>query len=268
VKAMAATDILRNKVKDILARGEIALSMTVRLTRTIEIAQIAQTAGFDMLYVDLEHSPLSLDATGQICMASLSAGIVPAVRVPANTPEYIGRILDAGALGIIAPHVRTADEARAVVRAAKFPPQGQRSSTGLFPHLYYKSFPAMEIYEAMNAATLVVVQLESVDSLERANDIIAVEGVDIILVGLNDLLGELGLEGQYDHPKVWEIYDKVISACRKHGKHCGVGGLASRPDLIAEYIHLGARYVSGGTDLSFLLSASTQCAKQLRDIKV
>src|ERR1700730_5813722 len=95
--------------------------MTIRLVRGVEIARLAKTAGFDMLYIDLEHSTLTLEATGQICQAALGAGIAPMVRVPANTPEYIQRVLDGGALGIIAPGIRSADEARAVVRAAARP---------------------------------------------------------------------------------------------------------------------------------------------------
>ncbi len=265
---MAAGETLRNNVKEKLARGEVAVSMTVRLTRTIEIARIAKAAGFDMLYIDLEHSPLSMDATGQICMAAQDAGVMPAVRVPANTPEYISRILDAGAMGIIAPNVRSAEEARAVVKAAKLPPLGERSNTGLFPQLGYRAYPAEETCRAINDATMVIVQFESAISLERADEIAAVEGVDVVLVGLNDMLGDLGLTGQYDHPKVREIYSRAIEVCRKHGKHCGVGGLASRPDLIAEYVRLGARYVSSGTDLAFLVGAATQRAKQVKDIKL
>ena len=84
-----------------------------------------------------------------------------------------------------------------------------------------------------------------------------------MLVGLNDMLADMGLAGQYDHPRVREIYRTVIEACRRHGKHCGVGGLASRPDLMAEYVRMGARYVSAGTDLSFLLGASAARAKQI-----
>ncbi len=263
---MAAADILRNRVKERLARGETVASMTVRLVRTIEIARIAAAAGFDMLYIDLEHSPLSIDAAGQICMAGLDAGLMPAVRVPANTPEYISRVLDAGALGIIAPNVRSADEARAVVRAAKLPPQGERSNTGLFPQLGYRIFPAEETCRAINDATMVIVQFESRQSLERADEIASVDGVDIVLVGLNDLLGDMGLAGQYDHPAVADIYSRAIDACRRHGKHCGVGGLASRPDLIAKYVGMGARYVSSGTDLAFLIGAASQRAKQIRKI--
>src|SRR5919204_5938256 len=111
--AVAIGDILRNNVKDKLARDEVVASMTVRLVRSVEIARIARTAGFDTIYVDLEHSSFSLETTSQICIAALEAGIAPFVRVPALTPDYISRVLDGGALGVIAPHIRSAEEARA-----------------------------------------------------------------------------------------------------------------------------------------------------------
>ena len=118
------TEIVRNSLKERLARGEVASSMTVRLSRSVEIAQVAATAGFDSLYIDLEHSSLSLETTSQICCAALTCGIAPLVRVA--QVELIQRVLDGGALGIIAPDVRTAAQAREVVRAAKYPPQGER----------------------------------------------------------------------------------------------------------------------------------------------
>ena len=97
-------DILRNRVKEKLARDEVVASMTVRLCRSIEIARIAATAGFDTIYVDVEHNTLSIDAVCQICIAAMQCGITPLVRVPANTPEFICRLLDGGAMGVIAPH--------------------------------------------------------------------------------------------------------------------------------------------------------------------
>ena len=107
---------LRNKVRDKLARDEVVDSMTARLIRGIEVAQIAATAGFDSLYVDLEHGPLTIDITGQICIAALAVGVTPFVRVPAIAPEFVGRVLDAGALGIIAPHIHSAAQAQELVR--------------------------------------------------------------------------------------------------------------------------------------------------------
>ena len=115
---------------------------------------------------------------------------------------------------------------------------------------------------------MVIVQFESAEAVDHAEDIVAVDGVDIMLIGLNDYLADRGLAGQYDHPAVRECYQTVIDACRRHGKHCGVGGLASRPDLMAEYLRLGARYVSTGTDIAFLLDAATQRARQISEVKL
>jgi 4-hydroxy-2-oxoheptanedioate aldolase len=265
---MQIRDILRNNVKEKLARDEVVASMTVRLIRGVEIARIAATSGFDTLYVDLEHSSFSLETCGQICIAALEAGIAPFVRVPANTPDYIARVLEGGALGVIAPHVHSAEDAKAVVRAAKFAPLGERSNAGGLPHLHYRSFPAAEAYAALNDATMIIVQFESAAALARAEEIVTVEGIDMVLVGLNDLLADWGLPGEYDHPRVREVYAKTIALCRKHGKHCGVGGLATRPDLVAEFVKMGARYVSTGTDLGFLSAACATRAKQVREIKL
>jgi len=233
-------ELLRNHVKDKLARGEVVASMTVRLVRGIEIARIAKTAGFDSLYVDLEHSSFSLETTGQICVAAMEVGITP--------------------------HVQSADEARRYVAAAKFPPLGERSAAGPLPHLHYRSFPAAAADAALNEATILIVQFESEQALREADAIAAVEGVDLVMIGSNDLLADWGLAGQYEHPRLRDAYAKTIAACHKHGKHVGVGGLASRPQLAAEFVRMGARYVSTGTDLGFLLAACTAKAKEVHDI--
>ena len=132
----------------------------------------------------------------------------------------------AGALGVIAPGVRSPQEARAVVAAAKYAPLGRRGAAGGLPHLNYASFPAAEANAAMNAATMVMIQFESAEAIDRAEEIAAVEGVDLIMIGTNDFLADIGLPGQFDHPSVHDAYARTIAACRKHGKHVGVGGLA------------------------------------------
>jgi 4-hydroxy-2-oxoheptanedioate aldolase len=263
-----ASDVVRNIVKEKLARDEVVASMTIRLTRGVEIAQLAKTAGFDMIYVDMEHSTITLDMTGQICLAALSAGVTPMVRVPANTPDYIQRVLDGGALGIVAPGIGSAAEAREVVKAVKYPPLGERGAGGGLPHLQYRSFPAAEANAAINDATMVIVQFESAEAIEKADEIAAVEGVDMVLIGVNDMLASMDLAGQYEHAKVRDAYARTIAACRKHGKHVGVGGLSTRPKLVADFIAMGARLVSTGTDIQFLLAAMTEKAKQVREIKV
>ena len=263
---MKASEVVRNNVKEKLARNEVVASMTIRLVRGVEIARMARTAGFDMIYIDLEHSTLTLEATGQVCQAALGAGVTPMVRVPANTPEYIQRVLDGGALGIIAPGVRSAEEARAVVRATKYAPLGERGAGGALPHLEYRPFPTAEANAAVNDATMVIVQFESAPAVDKAEEIAAVEGVDMVLIGVNDLLADMGLAGQLEHPKVREAYARTIAACRKHGKHVGVGGLSTKPKLAAEFIGMGARLLSTGTDIQFLLAAMIEKAKQVHEI--
>lgn len=199
-------------------------------------------------------------------MSAMEIGIAPFVRVPANTPEYISRVLDGGALGVIAPHINSAEEARGVVRAAKFPPLGGRGVTAGLPHLHFRKFPAADAYVAMNDATMVIVQFETAQAVERADQILAIEGVDMALIGVNDLMADLGIPGQYEHPKVREAYAAAIAAAKRHGKHVGVGGLSTQPRLASEFVRMGARYISTGTDLAFLLDAATEKAKSARQV--
>ena len=262
----SARELLRNGVKDKLARNEVVLSMTVKLVRTVEIAGIARTAGFDSIYIDVEHSSFSLDTTGQICMASLAVGITPFVRVPSIAPDFISRVLDGGALGVIAPHIQSPQDAARVVRAAKFPPLGDRSFTGSLPHFQFRTFPTTEMFEALNEATMVIVMIESAEALAAVDEIAAVDGVDMLFIGTNDLCSSLGIPGQLDHDSIRDAYARTIEACRRNGKHLGVGGLSAHPELAGEFVKLGGRYVSTGTDLSFLLSAATARAKQMRDV--
>jgi 4-hydroxy-2-oxoheptanedioate aldolase len=264
---MAAHQVLQNTLKDKLARGEIAASMFVRLVRSIEIAQLAKTAGFDSLYIDLEHSSFSLDATGQICMAALSVGITPLVRVPSLAPAYIARVLDGGALGVIVPHINSAADAERVVRAAKFPPVGDRAMTSALPQLRYQSYSPAEAASVVNDATMVVAMIETLEALENVEQIAAVPGIDLLLVGTNDLTALMDIPGQFDHNLVHKAYSRCIDACRRHGKTLGIGGLSSRPDLVAEFVRLGARFVSTGSDLSFLLGSAIEKVKFVRNLQ-
>jgi len=261
------SDVAVNSVKEKLQRGEIVASVTVRLVPTVEIVRIAKTAGFDSLYIDLEHSSFSLETTSQLCIMALEAGVPAFVRVPANTPEYVSRVLDGGALCVIAPGVSSAAEARAVVAAAKYPPLGARGLSGGLPQLGFRSLPAAQALPALNEATTVMVQFESAAALAAMEEIVAVEGVDMVMIGSNDLLADLGHPGEYDHPKLRDAYQRTIAACTRRGKHVGVGGLASRPDLVAQFVKMGARYVSTGTDLGFLMAECQRRVKQVREIK-
>jgi 4-hydroxy-2-oxoheptanedioate aldolase len=257
-----STPLLRNLAKEKLAKGEPVFSMTIRLVRTVDIASIAHTAGFESVYIDMEHSSFPLEAAGQICMACNALGVTPLVRVPGPDPFFIAKVMDAGAMGIIIPGVQSAEEARDAVRAIKHAPLGIRSFSGAAPQLNYRSLPTDETIRELDQASMVVAMIESRIGLDAVENIAAVEGVDMLLVGASDLSTELGVAGQVDHPEVHKAFLRVIEACRAHGKAMGIGGMGGRPDLVRQYLELGAGFVSTGNDITFLSGAAAQKRKQ------
>lgn len=249
--------IIRNSITEKLLRDEVAVCMSVRILGTPAIAQIAQSAGFHGLYVDLEHSTLGLEQVGNICQAALSVGVAALVRVPEGDESLIPRTLDAGAVGVIIPHIADAKHAGQVAAAARFAPEGNRSVSPTLPQLHYRKWPAAEARAALNRQTLVIAMIESNEGIENIDEIAAVPGIDILFVGTNDLCAQWNLHGQFDHPKVEQAYMAVAAACRKHHKHFGVGGLAARPDLVRKCIANGARFAMAGNDLQFIIDGAT-----------
>lgn len=257
-----------NRAKELMASGKLATAMMVRLARTAEIASVAASCGFDAIYVDMEHSPISLDVTAQMCVAALGAGVTPLVRVPSMDASFIGRVLDSGAQGVIVPHVESVEDARLVAAATRFPPHGQRSMGGAGPVLRFRSHPATVASRAVDSATLVTVMVESRRGVEAADAIAAVPGIDMILIGTNDLCADMGVPGELGHPRIREAYATVGQACRAHGKFLGVGGIKNDMELLADLVRLGARFISGNTDLAYVLSAGQTQAEALRRLPV
>lgn len=251
-------------MKSKMDSGGLAVGMIIRLMRSVEIAAIAKSAGFDCIYIDLEHCSFSLETVSQISMTAAALGVTPVVRMPGLIKADISRTLEAGAQGIIVPHLETRAQAEEVVDAAYLPPRGGRSLLAANPHTLFRAGPAAETMEKMNEATLVAGMIESVRAVENADDIASVDGMDMLLIGTNDLCNSLGVPGALDHPGVREAYEHVASVCRARGKHLGVGGLNSRPDIAKEMIAMGARYVSAGSDTGFLTSAAAATAQSYR----
>lgn len=250
--AQSLRDIVRNPLKEKLAAGQVVSTVSLRLPWGVEIARAAASCGFDAIYIDLQHSSLELETTGQISIAALALGITPVVRVPSHSPEFIARVLDGGAMGVLVPDVSTAAEANKIVACSKFAPLGERSTGGGLPHLQYRHWPPDEAVKVMNDATIILTQIESPAAVENVEAIAAVEGVDVLMVGTNDLCSGYGIPGQHGHQLVKAAYSRIIAAARNSGKWVGIGGISNR-GLIAEYIGLGARLVATGTDISMIM---------------
>src|SRR3954471_13639575 len=246
-----------------LRAGKLAIGLGVRNARTVDIAQVAKTTGFDWLFIDCEHSSMDLDMAAQISAASLAVGVTPIVRVAGFEHWHASRLLDNGAQGIVFPHVDTAAEAQRVASACRYPPVGKRSMGGGLQQLGFASMPLGDAARIVNDETLVVVMIESPQAVAECEEIAAVKGVDAILIGTNDLCFEMGIPGQFTDPRVAEAYKKVIAACRKHGKFPGMGGMYS-PELLERHIAMGVQLVLSGSDYSLLMTAGKARADLVR----
>jgi 2-keto-3-deoxy-L-rhamnonate aldolase RhmA len=262
---MSARSPAANRVKERLARGEVALCLATRLARTPEIAMVADACGFDAFYVDMEHSAISLDAVAAMCVAALPIGITPMVRIAGHAFSDATRLLDCGALGIICPDVETAEQAEAFARACRFPPLGHRSVGGAGPLQGYRATPLGEVNAQGNAATILIAMLESPAGIANADAIAAVPGIDVLFIGSNDLCTAMGIPGELKHPDLRAAYERAQRACAAHGKHLGIGGIRSDVAQVAELVALGARFVSASSDLQYLIAAARKEVAALRD---
>ena len=256
-----------NHTKDQLAAGRIAIGMGLRLSRTVDIATIAKTCGYDWLFIDMEHNSMDVDTAAQIAMAALPVGVTPIVRVPGKEHYHASRLLDAGAQGIVVPHVDSVEEAERAVAYCKYPPLGHRSVMGVLPQFGYRAMPVAESTPLANAQTMVIVMLETPQAIAQADAIAAVPGIDSLLIGTNDLCAEMGIPGQFTDPRVEDAYRTVIAACRKHHIHPGMGGVYD-PKLLEKYIAMGMRFVLSGGDMGFLMAGATERAKFLQGLKI
>ena len=254
---------MKNIAKEKILNNELCLGVGLRQSRTVDIGKIMATSGYDWLFIDMEHNSMDIDIASQISVAAQDAGITPIVRVPDFAHHHATRVLDCGAMGVVFPHVENADIAKKLVSYCLYPPKGHRSMTGVLPQLDFKQQPIADVASTINKNMLIVIMSESPEAIDNVDSIAAVDGVDVILIGTNDLCMEMGIPGDYSNPKVKDSYIKVIEACKKYGKTPGMGGVYNE-ELMSEYIKMGMRFILSGSDLSFMMQSASQRSNKLR----
>ena len=252
---------MSNPFRQRLNKGQVCAGVLTSMPST-NMAQMLSNSGFDWLFIDMEHNSMDIDIACQISVAAQDAGITPIVRVPDFAHHHATRVLDCGAMGVVFPHVENADIAKKLVSYCLYPPKGHRSMTGVLPQLDFKQQPIADVASIINKNMLIVIMLESPEAIDNVDSIAAVDGVDVILIGTNDLCMEMGIPGDYSNPKVKDSYIKVIEACKKYGKTPGMGGVYNE-ELMSEYIKMGMRFILSGSDLSFMMQAASQRSNKL-----
>jgi 2-keto-3-deoxy-L-rhamnonate aldolase RhmA len=204
-----------NRLKQALRAGKTAVGTMLIEIRQPSVMQFLANAGFDFVLIDNEHGPFTIETIADLSRAARSVGITPIVRVPELTYAAITQPLDAGAQGIMAPRITDRAEVLAVLQMMKYPPAGKRGSVMARGHMNFQSGAVGEAMEAMNEETLLIVQVETREALDRIEDILAVSGVDVALVGPNDLSIALGKPGNLDDPPFIRAIERTVAACRR-----------------------------------------------------
>ncbi len=223
-------------------------------TSSLDVAARAATAGFHFLWLELEHSPLTLETVRNIVLATRDLPAVPFARVPVAERWTAKRVLDAGVQGVVFPFVSTPDLAARAADACRYPPAGRRGSGA---SLATSCWPEPDsYYDSADRNILVAVIIEEADALPHVDEIAATPGVDVIFAGTGDLSFSLGLRGQQDHPHVEAAARWVLAAARRHGK------VAGRPAATTEqtrrYIDEGFLFFQAPSDLALFEAGAQQ----------
>ena len=250
---MSEQQLWRNPVRVRLEQGEPVVGITLSLPSP-EVAAQAAAIGFDFLWIEMEHSPITLESLRNMLLATRGLPGVPFARVPVNELWTAKRVLDSGVLGVIFPFTSTPELARRAANACRYPPLGRRGSGAGLATLRW---PAPEgYYDFADREVLVIAMIEDARGVENVDAIAATPGLDVLFIGPSDLSFSLGLRGEENHPKHRNAIARIVAAGKRHGKVLGRPAL-TRSDL-SRYIRQGFQFFMTRTELELLADGARQ----------
>lgn len=240
-----------NPVRKLLRDGKPAVGITITVAST-EIAAQAANLGFDFLWIEMEHSPITLETARSMILAARGLKAIPFTRVPVNELWTAKRVLDIGSLGVMFPFTSTPELARQAVAACKYPPEGLR---GTGPGLATFRWPAPEGYHRFaNRNVMVIVIIEQARAVDQIDEIAAIPGVDVLFIGTSDLSFSLGVGGEPNHPKVQEAIRRIVTAAQCH--HIPLGRPTASAALIQKYVDDGFLFFQTPSELVMLAAGA------------
>jgi 4-hydroxy-2-oxoheptanedioate aldolase len=250
-----------HKIRDKWAAGEPVTGPFVQLPAPGEL-EIFALAGFDFAIVDFEHGTIGIEIAENMMRAAHGRGMPAIARVLANRPELITAALNVGAAGVLVPHVDTPAEARAVVEAARFGPMGSRGLCPFVRSADYSAAKGPDYYAGANADVIAGILIEGRSAYEAIDEILDIDGLDLVMVAPYDLSQSLGVPGETDHPSVVDAFRDVCERGANSGK--AVGFFSESPEQAGEWVRLGARFIAADVDSQILLRAARSELERFR----
>jgi 2-keto-3-deoxy-L-rhamnonate aldolase RhmA len=253
-----------NRFKQLRAEGSVPIGHMILEFNTRGMPQMLEVAGVDFVVVDMEHTGFSAAQIADMLAWFKATTVAPFVRIPQIQYHFIARTLDAGALGIMAPNVKTAAEARALVDAAKYAPLGQRGVILGDTHTDFRGVNPREFMEYSNQNSTIICQIESREGLEQLEAIATTPGVEVLWVGHFDLSQSLGIPGQFDHHLFLDALKQVVDTAARHGLGAGIqpGSLAQAQ----QWMEIGFNVISYGGDFYVYMDALSRAVADVRKL--
>jgi len=240
--------VWESPVKKRLREGEPVIAVTIT-TANVDVAAHAASMGFDFLWIETEHSPITLETLRNMVLATRGMKALPFARVPVNELWMAKRVLDAGVCGVIFPFTSTPELAAQAAAACRYPPAGRRGSGANLARFTWPGGSDGYADSADNNVVVIVI-IEEARAVENVDAIAATPGIDVMFIGTSDLSFSLGLRGNQEHPRLQEALDRVVAAGQKHGKV--VGRPAANAEQVQKYLAQGFRFFQAPTDLGFM----------------
>ena len=243
----------KNPLKEKLKAGHAVIGVVISVNN-VEVAAQAANLGFDFLWIEMEHSPISLEGLRNMVLATRGLPAVPIARPPVNELWTAKRVLDAGALGVIFPFTRTPELARQAVVACRYPPLGLRGSGADLAQFRWAD--AAGYYDFADENVLVVAVVEDTSAVSHIDAIAATAGIDVLFIGTSDLSFSLGLRGRQDSPLLDEAVGTITAAAKRHGKV--LGRPARTTEEIQHFGKQGFQFFMTGTEIDLMSAGAAQ----------
>lgn len=229
------------------------------------ITETLARAGFDFMFIDMEHSTISIEQGQRIIAASQSEGVPCIPRPVSHSNDYLKPLLESGADGMLIQMVETSDQVEELIKLLKYPPVGRRTYGVNRAQAY--GFDFDEYINKWNETSTFMLQVESIKGVENIEELLAYDEVDAVMIGPLDISGSLGVPGQTTHPLVIEASRKVIEACERHGKSCGTQVADTNPASINALFDMGYNYAILGSDLFVLWKWAAQMQDMMKSMR-
>jgi 2-keto-3-deoxy-L-rhamnonate aldolase RhmA len=255
-------DLKRSKVKKILREGGVCYGTMLRILKSPQAIALSASQNWDYVILDTEHNDYSIETLADMALVAKYEDMALFVRVPDKLYHQMAQVLDIGAEGLVLPQVKTQAEAEHIIRSTKYAPMGKRGVSISETVTRFRNYGVVEYTQYANEENMTIIQIESEEGVNNVEKIVSTKGVDAIMIGPSDLTMDMGIPGQFSHPRVEEAFREIIVQCNKYGVAPGIH--LSNMEDVRKWVGEGMRFVTYSYDIQFFKDASREAVSRLR----